>query len=476
MSGLRIIIREERSDPSPAMATEHWLGTDVVLVLVAASTWGFAFSTFYLLPTFLVQELGVGAAEIGFVVGILGVSTVAFTVLAAEWIDRLPRRHAMAFGALAMAVAAIGFTRVHALGVAVEVLRILQGISYALVVTSVGTLIAELVPHERLSQALGLSGASMLVMNAVAPAVAEPLAATVGWKPVFLLAAFAAVVSAALALRIRERPATATARQIGDHLAGDARHRGDGRRAAHRAGGGRRDGAGRRIIDRSSRDRASRRVPRRAVAAATALASRNGLLVVLRGRLARQYAIILTLSGAAFGTVFAFQQPYALALGRERVGGFFVAYAAAAILVRVGFGHVPDRFGRHRVALAALVLYAAVVLAMAAMRPGLLEVYGAIFGLAHGVFYPAINALAVIATPAHERGRIIAIFTGSFSLGLWAGPTGLGVVAAHLGYPAAFVVAAAGVVAAAIILDRSRELRAAGALSSPALPAQQADV
>ncbi len=454
MSGLRIVRHEQRTEPPSAAAREHWLGTDAVLVLVVASTWGFAFSTFYLLPTFLVQELGAGPAEIGFVVGILGVSTVAFTVLAAEWIDRLPRRHAMALGALAMAVAAIGFTRVHTLGLAVEILRVLQGISYALVVTSVGTLMAELVPHERLSQALGLSGASMLVMNAVAPAVAEPLAATVGWRPVFLLAALAALVSTALALRIRERePAAAAGRG------------GEGRRMAHRAADGQR------IAGRSSRG-----VPRRAVAAATALASRNGLLVLLRGRLARQYAIILTLSGAAFGTVFTFQQPYALALGRERVGGFFVAYAAAAILVRVGFGHVPDRFGRYRVALAALVLYAAVVLAMAAMRPGLLEVFGAIFGLAHGVFYPAINALALIATPPHERGRIVAIFTGSFSLGLWAGPTGLGVVAARFGYPAAFVVASAGTVAAAIILYRSRELRAAGALSSPAPAAPQADL
>src|SRR5204862_2641372 len=109
--------------------------------------------------------------------------------------------------------------------------------------------------------------------------------------------------------------------------------------------------------------------------------------------LAHQYALILVLTGAGFGTVFAFQAPHALALGRSRAGGFFVAYAAAAILVRVGFGHLPDRFGRHRVAVAAVLVYASVVLGMADLRPNALEVYGAIFGLAHGVFYPASNAL-----------------------------------------------------------------------------------
>jgi MFS family permease len=408
MSTLRIVRREDRIDPGLPTAPERWLTADVVLVLAVASTWGFAFSTFYLLPAFLMQELAAGPAEIGFVVGILGVATVAFTVVAAGWIDRLPRRHAMSLGALAMSVGALGFTRVHTLGPLIEMLRVLQGISYALVVTSVGVLITELVPHERLSQALGLSGASMLIMNALAPAVAEPFAAAVGWRAVFLLAAFAALCSAALATRIRE-PATPHAT-----------------------------------------------VARGAV-------QRGGLLVLLRGRLAREYAIILALSGAAFGAVFTFQQPYALALGRERVGGFFVAYAAAALLVRVAFGHVPDRFGRHRVALGALLLYAGVILGMAVMRPGMLEVFGAIFGLAHGVFYPAINALAVSAAAPHERGRIVAIFTGSFSLGLWAGPTVLGVVAARMGYPTAFVLAAMGTLGAAGILYCSREMRAAGA-------------
>lgn len=413
MSTLRIVRREDPIEPRPT--PPRWLTADVVLVLVVASTWGFAFSTFYLLPAFLGQELQAGPAEIGYVVGILGVSTVAFAVAAAGWIDALPRRRAMALGALAMGVAALGFTRVHALGHVLEALRVLQGISYALVVTSVGTSIAELVPHERLSQALGLSGASMLVMNALAPAVAEPLAAAVGWRPVFLLAALAALVSATLATRIGT-PVTPFVRPTAP--AGDDRVR------------------------------------------------RAGLLVLLRGRLARQYAIILTLSGAAFGTVFTFQQPYALALGRARVGGFFVAYAAAAIVVRVAFGHVPDRFGRHRVALGALLVYAGVVLAMAAMRPRLLEVFGAIFGLAHGVFYPAINAIAVTAAAPHERGRIVGVFTAAFSLGLWAGPTILGMVAARAGYPAAFVAAAAGTVVAAVVLHRSREMRDAGAVSA----------
>lgn len=406
MSHLRMIRqRAARARPPAASqpdATKHWFTTDVALVLVSASTWGFAFSTFYLLPRFLAQELGAGPADIGLVVGLLGVSTVLFTLATAGWMERHSRRRAMTAGAMAMSLAAFGFMGVRSLGPLIEVLRVVQGISYALVVTAFGTLIAELVPHERLSQALGVGGSSMLVMNAIAPAVGEPLAAAVGWRVVFLIAGIMALAAAALTTRIRE-----PIRQV------------------HPGG-------------------------------------RGGLLAVLRQPLAHQYALILVLTGAGFGTVFAFQAPHALALGRSRAGGFFVAYAAAAILVRVGFGHLPDRLGRHRVAVAAVLVYAAVVLAMADLRPNALEVYGAIFGLAHGVFYPAINALAIGAARPSERARITAIFTGSFSLGLWLGPTVLGNIAERDGYPIVFVLAAAGILVAAVLLVRSPELRAAG--------------
>src|SRR5205085_2135615 len=142
--------------------------------------------------------------EIGSVVGVLGIATVGFTIVTARWIDRWPRRLAIAAGALAMSAAALGFCAVHHTGWLIDVLRMLQGASYALVLTAIGTLIADLVPHEHLSQAFGLSGASMLMMNAIAPAVAEPLVDACGWRAMFLTAAAAGLLATGLALRIRE--------------------------------------------------------------------------------------------------------------------------------------------------------------------------------------------------------------------------------------------------------------------------------
>ena len=356
------------------------------------------------MPKFLTQELGAGPAEVGVVVGTFGLATVAATPLAGRMVDRLPRRYALAIGALLMAVSSAGFAVVRDIGIGLETLRVLQGVSYAFVLTAVGTLVAEIVPRTHLNQALGLSGASMLVMNALAPAVAEPLAVAAGWEAVFLLAAAAALSSAALAARVREPVAS--------------------------------------LVETDG--------------------SAASLWALLTQPVARDYAVVITLAGATFGAVFTFEPPYALALGRTRVGGFFVAYAVAAILVRVVFGSVPARLGSYRVARASLWLYALVVFAMALVGPALLEMLGALFGVAHGLFYPAVNAIAVTAVRRHERGRMMAIFTGAFSLGLFVGTTLLGPLAEVAGYPAVFVVAAGGTLAAVQVLNRSSALKAPG--------------
>jgi len=387
---------------APRSASVGWFTADLARVLGAASAWGFAFSTFYLLPKFLAQELAAGPSEIGFTAGVFSFATVLATPFAGWIVDHAPRRHVIAAGAVVMALAASGFVGVRRLGVLLDALRVLQGVSYALVVTAVGTLVADVVPRARLNQALGFSGASMLVMNAVAPAVAEPLAERVGWPPVFALAALAACVAMVLALQIRESHATP-------------------------------------------------RAP-----------AREGILALLAQPIARHYGLVVALSGATFGAVFTFEPAYALALGRARVGGFFVAYASAAIVVRLVFGGVPARIVSYRVARGALVLYAVVVLGLAFVGPSGLEPLGALFGFAHGLFYPAVNAMAVTAVRAHERGRMIAIFTGSFAAGLAIGSTTLGHVAARGGYPAVFVVAACATCVAVVILVASPALRAAG--------------
>jgi MFS family permease len=141
------------------------------------------------------------------------------------------------------------------------------------------------------------------------------------------------------------------------------------------------------------------------------------------------------------------------------VRSFFVAYASAAVVMRVGFGSLIDRAGRRRVVLVTLALYLLVVGGMSALQPGWLPVFGAALGVAHGLFYPAYNALAVEAVSPHERGKLIGLFQAGFNFGVAAGALALGIVAERAGYPAVFWVAAGCLLFAWLIIFASPETR-----------------
>jgi MFS family permease len=375
-------------------------------VLLVGSSWSFAHSAFYLLPKFLEQSLSAGPAAIGLVVGMFGWATVGVAPIAGRLLETRSARSACFLGAMATAVTTVAFVGVGDVGPFLLALRVLQALAHALVFTAIGVAVSELVRVERLSEALGISGASMLVMNAASPAILEPLADRAGWDTVFVVAAVVSCLSALLALRL---PAT-----------------------------------GRRRVD----------IPD------------GGFIALLRRPLGRDFAIVSAISGLAFGTVFAFEPTLALRLGRESVGGFFVAYAIGAIGVRLGLGRLPDRIGRHAVATAMLVLYSLTVASLAFTPAWLLEGVGFVFGIAHGLFYPSLNGLVLATVEPARRGRLFALFTAAFYLG-FAGPSLLGIVADSWGLDVVFVAIGGTTAIGAVILARSTALR------SPARPSEE---
>jgi predicted MFS family arabinose efflux permease len=189
-----------------------------------------------------------------------------------------------------------------------------------------------------------------------------------------------------------------------------------------------------------------------------------GLWEVVRDPAQLRIAIVVTLAGIAFGAMITFHQPFALSLGATHVRSFFVAYAAAAVVVRVGFGRLIDRDGWRRVSLASLALYGCVVTAMARLAglgAGCLALFGGGLGVAHGLFYPSLNALAVAGRGRDERGKVMAIFQAAFTIGFAGGSYPLGILAERMGYPAVFVAAGLCAFAGLAVLLLARERGAA---------------
>jgi predicted MFS family arabinose efflux permease len=390
------------TDP-PGARDSRRFPPELYRVIAVAATWSFAYAAFYLLPKYMEQALAASRAEIGLVMGSFGWATVAVAPFATGMISRRSSRAVFAIGTVSTAFTSLAFLVAGGSIPALVALRIAQAFAHALVFTALSFAAAEFAPPERLSQALGICGASMLVMNALAPAVLEPVATAFGWPTVFVLSSVVASFGAVLSLRLPgARPREVTSRA-------------------------------------------------------------SGMIDVLRTPIGRDFALVAMVSGLAFGTVFAFEPSLALALGREHVSGFFVGFAVGAITVRLGLGHLPDRLGRRRVALAMFTLYALTVLSFTIVPGSLLELVGVSFGVAHGLFYPALNGLALTAVATTARAGILTVFTAAFYLG-FSGPAVLGPLAEAAGLRTVFAVVAAATFCGVALLARSRTLRE----SSPA--------
>jgi predicted MFS family arabinose efflux permease len=383
----------DRSLVAPHENDQFW-SREFVELLVSQFTFGLSYSLFYLLPKYLRTELRATGAQIGLVMGTALISAVAATPLAVWWLGRGARRLPALLGVLVTAAVAVAFTRVTHVGAFLLTLRAIQGVAFCLFGSAVATRAAELIPSARLAQAMGYVGLAALVTNALSPLVAEYVATRWGWSAAFLLAAAYGLAAFVVTMRVGDSPRS-------------------------------------RISVRGH---------------AVALAERS-LAKAL-------YATIVC--GVALGVLFTYTQPLALERGAQQVGRLFTGYVVGATTVRLLFSSLADRVGRARVSAAAFMLYAAVVVLTFFLTPGGLLWCGIGFGIAHGLLFPALNAMTIENATPQTRGTAATLFGGAFNLGYAVSVFGLGVVADTLGYASVFLATAAVTLTGALVLVRTR--------------------
>jgi MFS family permease len=166
--------------------------------------------------------------------------------------------------------------------------------------------------------------------------------------------------------------------------------------------------------------------------------------------------------GAVFIALYGFVQPYAVSLGAKEVRWFFVGYTVSVVAGRIFLGQLGDRAGRRNVSMWMLCGYAVASALMVRFEVDLLAAYGLVFGAAHGLAYPTLNALLIEFLPVSRRGLAMVLYNGGFNLGSSIGAFAWGVLAAGSGYAAVYEVSAVcSIIAAGILFARrSDELRA----------------
>ncbi|MEZ4547137.1 MAG: MFS transporter [Thermodesulfobacteriota bacterium] len=341
------------------------------------------FSSFFLLPLYI-KDLGGTEADIGFIMGTFGITSLGAIPFVAFLVDKYGRRRFLIIGYALMFVTSLSYLFVSDLSPLVYALRLLQGISFAFSFTAAGTFVADYIPPQRRAEGLGIFSAFTIASYAIGPSLGEFLIDLEGFKLFFLSASFFSLVSLVLSLFAKD----GTFARSGD---------------------------------------------------------RFGLgffkLIVSRKYLAVLSANVILAGG--LGAVLNFVAAYFTSKSLNAYY-FFLTYTITVVAVRVIGGRVSDSLGRMTIALPSMIVMSFALAAMALVDSPLTAVgVSFLFSFGYGFLYPTLSALVIDNAQADERGKAMGAFNASYSMGINFLAFPLGVAARDFGYEGMYLSAAA---------------------------------
>lgn len=361
---------------APNRARSFFLTFDFVIPTFAGALFFFVFHSFLLLPL-RIEDLGGNPSDIGFIMGVSGVTMLLFTPLSGILADEFGRKLFIVLGFFVLFLTCAGFIFLGNLGWEVYALRMLQGTAFSLFFTATGALITETTPEGKRVQAMGLYGMFTILGYAVAPYVGKIIIDLRGFIAFFTVISIVCFVGVVLSVFVKDTSAVARA---------DEKE------------------SGFRILPPFSH-----------------------LLVLAAGT--------FFVSGWVFMSQFSFVSLSSRSMGIENFYLFFVCFTVAVLFVRTFLGWAPDRYGIRRICPPFLFLAFVSVAILAFSRTVfMVSVSGALFGLAHGFTYPSLYLLAMEESGNRARAKVFALCSASFTSGGMLGTFVSGVVANESGY------------------------------------------
>jgi len=325
---------------------------------------GVAYCLFFHVPGFY-ASLGATPVLIGWMFAAMSVVAIGIRPLLGTLMDRYGRRGPMLFGhGLNVIVVGLYLTVDH-VGAWAILVRILHGVAAAILFTVLFTSAADWVPSHRLTEGLAIFGLSGMMPMSVGGILGDWILEGGRYAPLFIWAWGFAVLALLSALPLYDAP-----------------RRGPGRGSGPPLG--------------------------------------------FRATLIQRDLLPLWWIGSVFFTamtgIFIFLKTFVLAREVGSMGIYFAGYTAVAVVLRLGFGWLPDRVGPVRVLVPAMVIFASgfLVLGFAETTPAVL-VAGVLGGIGHAYTFPILSGLVVARASEAQRGSALAIFTGLADLGVVVG-------------------------------------------------------
>lgn len=341
-----------------------------------------------------VRELGGDNALAGTMAGAMTIAMMLSRLVVGSLMDRVGKRRVMLVGGPLFVL--LTFAHIFTTGIpALFVLRIAYGLATCFFTLPTSTLVADIVPQERLVDGVGYFNVLVSVSAAIGPMTGTMLCESLGFRPMYTAMAVLANAGIALTFLIRD------------------------------------EGAG-------------------PAAGAAAAAGSTKLNPIERSVLFPAIVSGLTLLG--YSAVSNFLPVFGVARGIRNISIFFVINGACMVAVRLFSGRLAERFGYTPIVVSGLFAlsagYAAIVLA-ADLR--LIVAAGILFGVGGGIASPILNVLIFRLCPPERKGSANATYGLCNDIGNGSGAALWGFSSQALGFGATYLMAMLGPLLALVL-------------------------
>jgi MFS family permease len=344
----------------------------------------FSASVFYLFPLYL-DSFHPSKSRVGLIMGIHSVTAILVRPLFGRVLDKRGGRIVAIVGMLVMIASMPGFYLLQSAGLLAILLRALNGVGWGVATTALLAICSDLVPPAQMAHSLGIIGVAGIVSQAVGPTVAEEILRHHSFNAVFTVSLVTLAAALLCIVPIKGEAAPKTARS--------------------------------KVEQKPS-------------------------IVVYPLFILFIIAAMPVTHGAARGTVLNFIALYGASLGFGRIGPFFLAFSAAAIITRFGLGGISDRYGRKSVILPSAVLIGLNLFWIAGLHSyWAFVVTGFIAGLGQGMIFPALSTYLIDFLGRENKGLALGLYLSLFDVGMGLGSPVFGWISDVSGYRSMYIAA-----------------------------------
>ena len=328
------------------------------MITLSAFFFFYAYHAFLVLPIRVIS-LGGTEFDIGLVMSMAGISTLLVTPISGLLGDIYKKKYLLTSGALLLALINFLFMYFDSIYYSYLILRFFQGCAFSLFFVSAGTLIAENSLEENQTQALGFFGIFAIVNHALAPTISIEIINFFSYDYFFISSSIASIIAFFIALSINVKNSIVDERKNGQNF--------------------------------------------------TQLLKNKKLKIV---------CFIMFLVGGSFLTCLNFAAVFTKSINVLPITIFFLSYTVIALIMRIFFGWLPDKYGQVTFCKPALILYG-LSIGVLGLSINYISVMsaGILFGISHALVYPSIYTLALRFTDISNKSKAFSICSVSFTFG-----------------------------------------------------------